>query len=248
MSTTNESEGLPDSIKRIGEAIEYPDERPGNIYAFNWCLNGDGVTPLRESAFRITKPLDLKIANLGHPKKMPLLVKAAGSERMPEAGTDDLTFDTFDEVNQRTRNLLSLSDHLYCPEGHIPGTKTAARLITNSAALAPDILAYLERAPRKEPPESLPITVYALEGVEESFAGYAIEEVEVEVPSTVQDEHNWRMLELPEPETEAKSFASVVVVGQKLDIKVVVAGMEMSQKALAEDEAKREAQNADNKD
>jgi hypothetical protein len=37
-------------------------------------LNGDGVTPLRRSAFRITKPLDLKVANLTVPSKMPLKV------------------------------------------------------------------------------------------------------------------------------------------------------------------------------
>eukprot|EP00522_Entomoneis_paludosa_P018394 CAMPEP_0172453250 /NCGR_PEP_ID=MMETSP1065-20121228/10663_1 /TAXON_ID=265537 /ORGANISM="Amphiprora paludosa, Strain CCMP125" /LENGTH=233 /DNA_ID=CAMNT_0013205429 /DNA_START=325 /DNA_END=1026 /DNA_ORIENTATION=- len=226
--------------------MAFPDERPGKNYKFNWCLNGDGVTPLRASAFRITKPLDLKIASLSQPKKMPLSVKAASAKKMPEAGTADLAFETFDEVNQRTRNLLSLSDHLYCPEGHVPGTRTAVRVITNSPKLAPELLAYLERAPRMEPPESLPITVYALEGTEESFAGYAIEEVEVEIPEP-EGEENWGLVYVDdekEPEREAQSFASVVVVGQKLDIKVVVAGMELSQKALAEDEAKREAQKA----
>mmetsp|Transcript_16215 Transcript_16215/g.21213 ORF Transcript_16215/g.21213 Transcript_16215/m.21213 type:complete len:283 (-) Transcript_16215:55-903(-) len=234
------SEGLPDSIKRVGESMAFPDERPGKIYAFNWCLNGDGVTPLKASAFRITKPLDLKLASLAEPKKSPLSVKAADAKKMPEAGTPEMSFETFDEVNQRTRNMLSLSDHLYCPEGHVPGTRTAVRVITNSAKLAPDLLAYLERAPRKEPPESLPITVYAFEGTEDSFAGYAIEEVEVEIPST-EAEPAWVLDDEPEPEMEAKSFASVVVVGQKLDIKLIVAGMELSKTALAEDEEKREA-------
>ena len=161
---------------------------------------------------------------------------------MPEAGTPELSFEAFDEVNQRTRNMLSLSDHLYCPEGHVPGTRTAVRVITNSAKLAPDILAYLERAPRLEPPESLPITVYALEGTEESFAGYAIEEVEVDIKPEDDPEQNWITKDEPDPETEPKSFASVVVVGKKLDIKVIAAGMELSHAALAEDEEKREAQ------
>mmetsp|Transcript_13091 Transcript_13091/g.31577 ORF Transcript_13091/g.31577 Transcript_13091/m.31577 type:complete len:279 (+) Transcript_13091:192-1028(+) len=241
-STAEASEGLPDSIKRVGSYSAFPDERPGKNYTFNWCLNGDGVTPLRASAYRITKPLDLKVAQLAVPKKMPLSVKPASAKKMPEAGTDELSFETFDEVNQRTRNLLSLSDHLYCPEGHVPGTRTAVRVITNSPKLAPEVLAYLERAPRKDPPESLPITVYALEGTEESFAGYAIEEVEVEVPE--EDTRGWYRIDDPDPEMEAKSFAAVVVVGQKLDIKVVAAGMELSQKALAEDEAKRDAQKA----
>jgi hypothetical protein len=70
-----ESEGLPDSIKRVGQAEAFPNEYPGQIYAFNWCLNGDGVTPLRRSAFRITKPLDLKVAGLTPPKKTPLQVR-----------------------------------------------------------------------------------------------------------------------------------------------------------------------------
>jgi hypothetical protein len=69
-----ESEGLPDSIKRVGQTESFPNEYPGQIYAFNWCLNGDGVTPLKRSAFRITKPLDLKIAGLTPPKKTPLQV------------------------------------------------------------------------------------------------------------------------------------------------------------------------------
>ena len=66
--------GLPDSIKRVGEAMAVPNEYPGQIYAFNWSLNADGVTPLKKSAFRITKPLDLKVAGLEQPKTNPLKV------------------------------------------------------------------------------------------------------------------------------------------------------------------------------
>lgn len=51
-----------------------PNEYPGQIYAFNWSLNADGVTPLKKSAFRITKPLDLKVAGLEQPKTNPLKV------------------------------------------------------------------------------------------------------------------------------------------------------------------------------
>lgn len=57
--------------------MAFPDERPGKIYEFNWCLNGDGVTPLKASAFRIIKPLDLKVAGLKEPKKSPLSVSEA---------------------------------------------------------------------------------------------------------------------------------------------------------------------------
>jgi hypothetical protein len=145
---------------------------------------------------------------------------------MPEAGSDKLSFETFDEISQRTKDLLSLSDHLYCPEGHVPGTRTGVRVITNSATLAPQLLAYLERAPRKDPPENQPITAYILEGTEEQFAGYAIEEVEFPV-----DEEMTKM--------EAKSVAAVVVVGKNPDLKVIVAGLEVSQKGLAADEAER---------
>jgi hypothetical protein len=65
---------LPDTIKRVGTSEAFPNEYPGQNYAFNWCLNGDGVTPLKASAFRITKPLDLKVAGLELPKKQPLQV------------------------------------------------------------------------------------------------------------------------------------------------------------------------------
>ena len=149
---------------------------------------------------------------------------------MPEAGSDQLDFDTFDEVSQRTKDLLSLSDTLYCPEGHVPGTRIGVRVISNSANLAPSLVAYLDRAPRKDPPVSQPITAYILEGTEEEFAGYAIEEEEVE---------------LEDGSTEARSVAAVVVISKKPDIKVVAAGLELSQKGLEADEAERAQKKAE---
>ena len=65
---------IPDSIQRVGKVDAFPHEYPGMIYAFNWALNGDGVTPLRGSAFRINKTLDLKVAGLELPKVHPLQV------------------------------------------------------------------------------------------------------------------------------------------------------------------------------
>lgn len=162
---------------------------------------------------------------------------------MPEAGSEKLTFEHFDEVSQRTRDLLSLADHLYCPEGHVPGTRTSVRIITNSATLAPSLLAYLERAPRKDPPESLPVTAYVLEGTQENFAGFAIEEIEVPVKQE-EDDQEWSTGEGTDPVNEAKSVASVVVVGEKPDMKVIVAGIEASQKALAADEVARDEKKA----
>lgn len=73
-STTRLFSSLPDSVKRVGASAAFPNEYPGKVYAFNWALNRDGVTPLKESAFRITKPLDLKIAGLDQPKTNPLKV------------------------------------------------------------------------------------------------------------------------------------------------------------------------------
>lgn len=113
-------------------------------------------------------------------------------------------------------------------------------MITNSPTLAPDLLAYLERAPRRDPPKSLPITAYVLEGTEEAFAGYAIEEIEVDVDDG-DEGPGWVTGYEQAPPKEAVSVASVVVVGNKLDISVIVAGLEKSQKALAADEAERQA-------
>jgi len=239
---------VPDSVKRVGAVEAFPNEYPGQIYAFNWALNGDGVTPLKKSSFRINKPLDLKVAGLKPPAKQPLQVKAAAASKMPEAGSDTLSFEQFDEVSQRMRDLLSLSDHLYCPEGHVPGTRTTVRVITNSPTLAPDLLAYLERAPKKDPPGSMAITAYVLEGTEEDFAGFAIEEIEVPIEVDEEEPQGWTAIGEgkwgEEPEKEAKSVASIVVVGKKPDIKVIVAGFEASHKALAADEAEREAKKA----
>jgi len=153
----------------------------------------------------------------------------------PEAGSDQLSFETFDEVSQRLKDLLSTSDHLYCPEGHMPLTPSSGaistsrigvRVITNSASLAPSLLAYLERAPKRSP-FAQPITAYVLEGIEETFSGYAIEE-------TVDNDSG-----------EAKSVAAVVVMGKKPLIELVVAGLELSAEGILHDEIARAKKKAD---
>lgn len=202
------------------------------VYEFNWCLNGDGVTPLKRTAFRINKPLDVKVAGLTPNSKTSLKVKA---KQIPEAGTDALTFETFDAACQTVRDNLSLADALYCPEGHAPSTTTGVRIISNSAKLAPDLLAYLDRCPKLSPPQSMPITCFVLEGAKEEFSGFSIEEIEV----PVAPEEGVSVFDLGYQPKEAKSVATVVVAGAKPDIGMVVAGIEASQKALAQDELER---------
>ncbi|KAL7537393.1 hypothetical protein ACHAWF_005749 [Thalassiosira exigua] len=218
------SPSLPDSITRVGAPDAFPNEYPGQNYVFNWCLNADGVTPLKKSAFRIAKPLDLKVAGLALPKTSPLKVNAKGERsKIPEAGSDGLDFDTFDEVLQSTKDALSLSDSLFCPEGHAPGTRTGVRVISNmGATLAPDLVAYLDRAPKRDP-TSQPITCYVLSGPEE-FSGYAIEEVE----ETMEDKSR-----------VAVSVATVVVSGKKPSLKRIVAGIELSVEGLEADAKER---------
>ena len=222
-SATQTTPGLPDSITRVGGPEAFPNEYPGQNYVFNWCLNADGVTPLKKSAFRITKPLDLKVAGLTLPKTSPLKVDA-GSERtkVPEAGSDALDFDAFDESLQSTKDALSLSDSLYCPEGYAPGTRTGVRVISNSGAIAPDLVAYLDRAPKKDP-RGQSVTCYVLSGAAE-FSGYAIEEVEEKMAD------GSRM---------AVSVATVVVAGEKPSLRRVVAGIELSVEGLEADARER---------
>lgn len=215
--------GLPGSITRVGDPLAFPNEYPGQNYVFNWCLNADGVTPLKKSAFRITKPLDLKVAGLTLPKTSPLKVVVGGEKKkVPEAGSDALDFDAFDEALQSTKDALSLSDSLYCPEGYAPGTRTGVRIISNVGALAPDLVAYLDRAPKKDP-RGQPVTCYVLSGAAE-FSGYAIEEVEEKM------EDGSKM---------AVSVATVVVAGEKPSLKRVVAGIELSVEGLEADARER---------
>ena len=218
---------LPSSVERVGEAFAFPNEYPGQNYEFNWTLNADGVTPLKKSAFRITKPLELKIAGLSPLTKTPLQVKASASKKtLKEAGSDQLSYEDYDEITQRTKDLLSLSDTLYCPEGHMPGTLTSVRVITNSDALAPKLLAFLERAPKRES-AGCSITAYVLEDESmESFASFAIEEV-------------------GEGE-DVNSVAAVVCTGKQVKVEQIVAGLELSLAGLIEDEEarKKEAEEA----
>eukprot|EP00980_Cylindrotheca_fusiformis_P024093 scaffold11525_cov135-Cylindrotheca_fusiformis.AAC.9 len=230
-STVSQWEGgIPESAKRVGQPSAFPNEYPGMVYEFNWALNGDGVTPLKRAAFRINKPLDLKVAGLQAPRKTPLKVKATS---IPEAGSEELSFEDFDSACQAARDALSLSDTLYCPEGHVPGTHVGVRVISNSSKLTPDILAYFDRCPKKSPPDSMPITCYVLENDQAEFAAYSIEEIEVPVEAEAGSEFGYQP-------KEAKSVASVVVVGKAPSLVKIVGGIEASQKSLAEDALERE--------
>lgn len=231
-SAQTSSPGLPDSVTRVGAAEAFPNEYPGQNYEFNWCLNADGVTPLKKSAFRIAKPLDLKVAGLALPKTSPLKVNAKSERsKVPEAGSDALDFDTFDDVLQSTKDSLSLSESLYCPEGHAPGTRTGVRVISDKgcAALASDLVAYLDRAPKRAP-RGRPVTCYVLSGAAQEFAGYAIEEVEepMEDGSKV-----------------AVSVAAVVVTGKKPSLERIAAGIELSVEGLEADAKERAEKKVD---
>lgn len=225
---------LPPSIGRVGAADAFPNEYPGQNYIFNWCLNADGVTPLKKCAFRITKPLDLKVAGLELPKSSPLKVNAKSDRsKVPEAGmTDALSFETFDDITQQTKDSLSLSDALYCPEGHAPGTTFGVRVITNSSTknLVSDLVAYLERMPKKQP-KSQSVTCYVLGGENcQEFAGYAIEEVEEQ---------------MDDGSREAVSVATVVVTGKNPSLKRIVAGIELSVEGLVADAKERAEKKAE---
>ena len=230
-ATSSAGSLLPESLTRIGNPTAFPNEYPGQNYMFNWALNADGVTPLKKAAFRITKPLDLQVAGLALPKASPLKVDATKAERdrIPEAGggSDKLDFDTFDDRLQSTKDALSLSDSLFCPEGYAPGTRTGVRLIVSHSGktLVPDLLAYLDRAPKREP-KSQPVTCYILSGSSNipEFSGYAIEEVE----ETLDD--GSRM---------AVSVATLVITGENPSLKRIVAGIELCVEGLEADAKER---------
>lgn len=202
----------PSSLSRVGEALVFPRERPGLDYKFNWSLNGDGVTPTKRSAFRLMagKELDLKVANL--PVAKGRKTKAAAASKMPEAGTPALSFDDFDMALQTAKDALSASDNLYCPEGHAPGSSVGVRIISKCPDIAVSACAnFLERMPKRDP-ASQQITLYVVSGTDE-FAGYAIEE------------------------EDGQSVSSVVVMGKKPAMDLVVAGVELSLKGFEADAA-----------
>jgi hypothetical protein len=235
--TETPTPGLPDSITRVGGPLSFPNEYPGQNYIFNWCLNADGVTPLNKSAFRIIKPLDLKVAGLTLPKTSPLKVNvSADKSSIPEAGSTKLDFEVFDDKLQVTKDALSLSPSLYCPEGYAPNTRTGVRVITNASnALVPDLVAYLDRAPKKDP-KSMPITCYVLsssgtaaDGKVDEFTGYAIEEIEE------RKEDGSKM---------AVSVATVVVTGNSNVLNKVIAGIELCVEGLDADAKERSEKKA----
>jgi hypothetical protein len=127
-------------------------------------------------------------------------------------------------MTKKVKDSLSHSDHLYCPEGHVPSSRIGVRMITNSSRLAPSLLAYLERAPKKEVPESQPITAYILEVKDFEFAGYAIEIAEEEGP---------------EGPTE-KSVGAVVIAGTNPSVEQVVAGIELALAGITADATSQE--------
>lgn len=176
------------------------------------------------------------MAGLALPKSSPLKVNSKSERsKVPEAGmTDALSFDTFDEVMQHTKDSLSLSEALYCPEGHAPNTKFGVRVITNvkTGGLVSDLVGYLERMPsRRDEPKSQSVTCYVLGGTSEEFAGYAIEEVE-----ELNEEDGSR---------EAVSVATVVINGKNPSLKRIVAGIELSVEGLEADAKERAEKKAE---
>lgn len=174
------------------------------------------------------------MAGLELPKSSPLKVNAKSDRsKVPEAGmTDALSFETFDDITQQTKDSLSLSDALYCPEGHAPGTTFGVRVITNSSTnnLVSDLVAYLERMPKKQP-KSQSVTCYVLGGENsQEFAGYAIEEVEEQ---------------MDDGSREAVSVATVVVTGKNPSLKRIVAGIELSVEGLVADAKERAEKKAE---
>ena len=147
--------------------------------------------------------------------------------------TDALSFERFDEATQQTKDSLSLSDALYCPEGHAPNTKFGVRVITNCSSennLVSDLMAYLERMPKRQP-KSQSVTCYVLGGSScEEFAGYAIEEVEEQTEDGAR---------------EAVSVATVVITGKTPSLKRIVAGIELSVEGLEADAKERAEKKAE---
>jgi capsule polysaccharide export protein KpsE/RkpR len=86
----------------------------------------------------------------------------------------------------------------------------------------------------------MPITCFVLEGQDEEFSAFSIEEIEV----PIDPEEGISVFDLGYQPKEAKSVASVVVTGKNPEIAKIVAGIESSQKALAQDEIERAAKKA----
>jgi len=178
--------GKPPTWDRVGAPLIWPNEGPGVNYKFNWQLNADGVTPTRERAFRIMKPLDITVAGLTITAESVVeSERAAAKVSVPaEAGTDAMPFDDFDASIRDTRDALSECPAIYSPEGLAPGLDIGVRVITNSGALASACAAYLDRAPRANTMKlrSQPITVYAYlgggDGAPGDYAAFAVEEHE----------------------------------------------------------------------
>lgn len=108
----------------------------------------------------------------------------------------------------------------------MPATTSSVRVITNSASLAPKLVAYLDRAPKRDS-TGCSITAYILEDESmEAFASYAIEE-------TGEGDN-------------VRSVAAVVCTGKSVKLEQVVAGLELSLEGLIEDEEarKKEAEEA----
>jgi hypothetical protein len=155
-----------------------------------------------------------------------LLTQVNASGNVPEAGSDQLSFNAFDKATRKVKDALSYSDTLFCPEGHAPGTQIGVRVITNCPNLAPRLLAYLERAPKREP-ESQPITCYVHQNGEGTdFFGYAIEIAE-------------------EEGEESKSVAAVVIEGAAPTVEQVVAGINLSVEGITADQGSDDAASED---
>ena len=119
----------------------FPREKEGNIYAVNWSLNVDGVTPVG-SAFRnarvplLTSRLSNKVDSTG---KVELSKPAySGAYTVKEAG-DTVSHDAFESILSKHQQYLSSGVELYVEDaslGAYSPSRVGARIISDIPAVA----------------------------------------------------------------------------------------------------------------
>lgn len=131
---------IQSSAVETAEFFSYPRQQEGNIYADNWSLTEDGVTP-NVSAFRNAK-LQTLLTRIG--------TKAAGNKvelktafpvkpkvEVHEAG-DSISHDEFQGLFLDTTSKLSDSE-LFLEDGAVgsfSGSRLGARVVSDNAAIA----------------------------------------------------------------------------------------------------------------
>jgi len=132
---------LSSTAVETNEWFMWPREKEGNLYAVNWSLVGEGVTPTGNAYRNARLPLLTSMLSV-KPQGGKIELKSPtyfGDYKMQESGDETMSIDAFQDLSHSHKEMLSKEANLFVEDGAI-GTfgcvRVGVRMISTDPAYA----------------------------------------------------------------------------------------------------------------